>query len=387
MARGNPNSVGAPDANQSNLIARNAVLSQSVNMIQSIFQQTYNTNIPNTVINVPIRNVGLLKRLLVKITATVQRSAAETQNRTALGPANILSQVVFTDLSNQTRINTTGWHLHYLATARRQMAYGAAFANDTPTNIGSNYNVISAPAAFTAGAQTISMYYEIPLAYGDFDLRGAIFMSIVNATANLQLTINPSFFVGSGADGTLAVYKSSTANDLGTITALTVTVYQNYLDQLPYVKGGPVLPLIDLSTAYLLNNTVATGAAQNQDLAVPYANFRNFMSTFAMWDNNAALAAGTDINYWLLQAANYTNIWKFDPITASLFARNIINDDFPAGIYYFDHRTKPISTIQYGNMQLVMNPSSAIVNGQLFVGYESLAIIDQITQAGSLYNT
>ncbi|MDE2102812.1 MAG: hypothetical protein KGL39_36545 [Patescibacteria group bacterium] len=386
MAKANNASTGGqPSAQQANMIARNAVLTQSIDMLQAISTQTLSGTIAGQVVNIPIRNVGLLKRLIVKLTFTVARSAAETQNRTSFGPANALSQVVFTDLANQTRINTSGWHLHYLASARRLMAYGAAFTNDTPTNIGSNYTVISAPANFTAGNQTITMYYEIPIAYGDYDLRGAIFMSVVNATANLQLTINPNFFVASTADGTLAVYKSTTT-DLGTISACTVQVYQNYLDQLPYTNKGAVLPLLDLSTAYLINNTVATGMVANQDFAVPYANFRNFLSTFAIYDNNSALAAGTDINYWKLEAANYTNIFNVDPITNALMQRNIINDDFPAGMYYFDSRRKPISTIQYGNMQLVMNPSS-VTSGQLLVGYEAWAIIDQITQAGSLYNT
>lgn len=387
MAKNNGNGVaGGPDANTRNLMARNAVLAQSIDMTQSIFRQTFSSAIPGTVVNVPVRNVGLLKRFIVKVDVTFARSASETQTRTAFGPANLFSQIVFTDLSNQTRINTTGWHMHYVATARRQMAYGAAFTNDTPTSIGANYTVISAPSSFTSGTQTIRMFYEIPIAYGDYDLRGSIFMAVVNATANLQLTINPSFGVASTADGTLAVYKSS-STDLPSISSLTIEVYQNYLDQLPYANGGAVLPLIDLSTAYLLNNTVATGISANQDLAVPYANFRNFLSTFAIYDNNGGLTAGTDINYFLLQAANYTNIWKYDPFTAALTQqRNIINDDFPAGMYYFDHRRKPISTIQYGNMQLVMNPNT-VTNGQLLVGYEALAIIDQITQAGSLYNT
>lgn len=381
----NPKTNNQPQVtpDQANSLARQQVLSSAINMWQSVASGVSATG-AGTVINALPRNVGLIKRFILELTFTIQRSAAETQTRTAFGPANAISNLQFTDLSNQVRINTTGWHLHYVASARRQMAYGAAFTNDSPTSIGSNYTVISAPSAFTAGAQTVKMYYEIPISYGDYDLRGAIFSNVVNATLNLQFTINPNFFVASTADGTLAVYKSSSA-DLGTITSFTWNLYQNYLDQLPMTNKGPVLPLLDLSTVYLLNNTALTGLSTGQDFPIPYANFRNFMSTFVIYDN-AALNAGTDVNYWALQSANYTNILKYGPTFSSLLTRNIINDDFPAGMYYFDHRQKPISTIQYGNMQLVLNPTGTVQSGaQLLVGYEAIALINQITQAGSLY--
>lgn len=373
------------DVNQQNMMARGIVLDRAIDMWQSIFATTLAGTVPGQVVNVPLRNVGLIKRLVVEIAGNLTQGAAETQTQTKLGISNLLSQVVFTDLSNQTRINTTGWHLHLLATARRQMAFGAAFTSDSPVAIGNNYGVIKAPASFTT-VQPFRIFYEIPIAYGDYDLRGAVYANVVNATMQLQLTFNPQFFAATGVDATLAGYQSSTAQ-AGVLSAVTVNVYQNYLDQIPMTSNGPVLPLLDLSTAYLLNNTNVTGIALNQDNPVPYANFRNFMSTFAIYDN-VGLNAGTDINYWSIQSANYTNIIKLDPFMASLLTREIINDDFPPGVYYFDHRRKPISTVQYGNMQLIFNPSSVVsAAAQGLIGYEALALINQVTQAGSLYGT
>lgn len=387
MAKRNGNGGPAPDMNSENMRARQAVLASSINRYQQIFSQTYSTNIAGTVINIPIRNVGLLKRFLVRIDATFARSASETHTITEWGPANILSQIVLTDLSNQTRINTTGWHMHALATARRQRPYGSANVNDSPIDFGSNFTVISAPSSFTTGTQTIRMYYEIPVTYGDFDLRGGIWASVVNATMNLQLTINSNFSVSSTGNPVQAVYQSN-GSDLAALSSLTVTVYQNYLDQLPYTANGPVLPMLDLSTAYLLNNTVFTGLSANQDLAMPYANFRSFMSTLAIYDNAGVLNNGSDITDFKLETANYTNIFEYTPIEAALFARNLIGDDFPLGSYYFDHRNKPIETIQYGNMQLVMTPSAVSgATSQILVGYEAFALINMITSAGSLANT
>jgi hypothetical protein len=379
------------DPRQANMIARQMVLERSIDMWQSISAQTLVGTVPGQVINVPLRNVGLIKRLVVEISGNIAQAAAETLTRTAFGASNVLSQVVLTDLSNQTRVNTTGWHLHALATARRQMAFGAAFTNDSPLAIGSNYPVMTMPASVTTEVP-FRMFYEIPLAYGDYDLRGGIFASVVNATMNLQLTMNSNFVAASGANPTQSVYLSSAANQ-GLLSEVRVQVYQNYLDQLPQGEKGPILPILDLSTAYLLNNTTVSGLVANQDNAIPYANFRDFLSTFVIYDNfGTSSAVGTDVNTWSIQSANYTNIVQYDPFMSSLLTRQIINDDFPAAVarssYYFDSRRKPISTVQFGNMQLIANLAQVQAStSSLLVGYEAMALINQITQAGSLYNT
>ena len=370
-----------------NMLARNMVLGQAINMIQSIASGTITAPL-GAVVNVPVRNVGMLKRFILEISFNIKQAAAETLTLQKWGPANVCSQLIFTDLNNQNRINTAGWHLHALATARRQMAYGAAFTNDSPVSFGSNFPVIVATASVTATNQLVRMFYELPVSYGDYDLRGAIFANVVNATMNIQFTVNPNIVVGSAADATLAVYKSSTPTDLGSITNFQWNLYQNYLDQLPQGKQGPIVPQLDLSTAYDIKNTAIIGnLSVGQECPIPYANFRNFMSTIVILDNGGTLNVGSDVNYWALQSANYTNIFKYDPFFAALLTRQLIADDVPNGTYYFDHRAKPISTVQYGNMQLVVNPSVVNANASLLVGFEALALINQITQAGSLYAT
>jgi hypothetical protein len=376
---------------QQNAINRQILLGNSQNMWLPIFTQTF-TGGPGTIINIPLRNVGLVKRLVVEIAATTTQGAAETQTRTKFGPANFFSNILLTDLSNQTRINTTGWHLHCIATAKRQWAFGSAYTNDSPVGIGSNYPVMNAPASFTT-VQSWKHFVEIPVSYGDLDLRGAIYANVVNATFNLQLTVNPNFFIAAGADPALGVYQSSTAQ-AGVLNTFTITLHQNFLDQLPVAGGKVILPALDLGTAYLLNNTTVTGIVANQDNPLPYANFRDFMSTTCIYDNFGYVTApiGSDLTYWTLQSANYTNILKYDPFMSSLLTREIISDDFPAvngmTTYYFDHRAKPISTISYGNMQLIFNPANAQgAATQMLVGFEALAYINQVTQAGSLYGT
>ena len=206
---------------------------------------------------------------------------------------------------------------------------------------------------------------------------------------NLQLVINPNCFVASGADTVQAAYGSSSAQ-LGKITTTTITVYQNSLDQLPVnpQTNAVILPSLDLEYVYLLNNTNSTGLSAGSDQALPYANWRNFLSTFVIYDNAGVLNLGTDINYIAMQSANFTNLFKLDPFMLSLITRTKINDDFAAGVYYIDTRNKPINTLQYGNMQLLVNPS-AVTNStsQFLIGYESLALQGVMNQAGSIFQS
>lgn len=370
-----------------NLAARQACIRQGVDMWQSIFQSTFATG-AGTVLNIPLRNVGLVKRLIVRVAMQVQANGL-TFNLTPFGPSNIFSNITFTDLSNQTRINTAGWHLTMISSAKRRRVWGASATTDTPFGFGNNFTSVNAsPAQITTNpvVNNVFAFFEIPFAYTDMDLRGAIYANVTNATFNLQLTVNPSFFVTSAQDPTLAVYQSTTGSAAGLIPNMTVQVYQNYLDQLPIGQNGVILPQLDLSTAYLLNNTPVGGLVANQDNPIPYANFRDFMSTVAIFDNAGVLNVGSDVAFWSIQSANFTNILKLDPFTAALLTRLILEDDPPKGTYYFDHRSKPISTIQYGNMQLILNPSTVTSNASVvLMGFEALALINMITQAGSLY--
>lgn len=391
---GGTNTVSPVTLQQQNMAARSIVVGSSLNMTQQIFSTTITTPTSgNNVININPRLVGMLKRFYVVVTGTLTNTDANNgSTMTELGLSNLLSNVTFTDLANNVRINTSGWHLHMLACVKRGSVHGAAYTHDLSSfiNTGASWATINAASASLTKAggatptSTFRMIYEIPITYSDTDLRGAIWLGVTNATANLQLTINPTPFVASG-DPTLAVQTGGT----GTLNNVSVVVYQNYLDQVPTNKGAPILPLTDLSTTYLLNNTtaVAGGIVANSDTPVPYANFRDFLSTFAIFDNYVAGTPnyiGTDVNYFALQAANYVNFWKMEPQLCALLTRQRLGNDMPKSVYYFDHRAKPISTIQYGNIELVLNAKTVNSGAALLMGYEQFALINTISQAGSL---
>jgi hypothetical protein len=408
QAKGPTPAQAAQAAAQANAQARQAVLQNSIEALQLIYSASGINPATQSVVNVAPRNVGLIRGFYVHVSYFFTTVAALTWTKTGLGPANLLSLVTFNDLSNQQRINCQGWALPLLDTQRRrfpsfasQLATGvpgsAASGTDTPlgftANFKSNFSaatpVMSAPATLAAStAYVIDMWYYVPISYTDRDLRGAIYAGVVNSVMNLQLTFNSNaFFVASsGVDPTLAGYVSSGAGTQPTAQSYSVEVYQDFLDQLPFSNQGPILPFQDLSWSYLLNTTFFTGMSVGQDYPIPFPNYRNIQSVTMIYDNGGALNGGTDINYLALQSANYTNIFKVSPAMQAILTRAIIQSDMPTGSYYFDFRKKPLSTVQYGNLSLVVNPSTVVttVTPQFLVLFEQLAQQNQVVGAGSL---
>lgn len=346
---------------------------------------------PGSVLTFQLRNVGLVKRLVVRIQATITAGATSQQNLTPWGLANLVSNVTFFDLGNNQRINTTGWHLTAVASAKRRRVYGAAYTSDTPNGYGNiNNKVMFAPSSIAAnGTSVVTLQLEIPFVKNDADLRGAIYADVTQATMQVQITLNPNMFVASGSDPTLAVYQSA-GSDLATISNIGVQYWQNYLDQLPsIVQNGakiPILPNLDIGTAYMLTQSSSGLPIANQDNSAAFVNQRTYESVVFGYDNNGTLNANaSDITYIQLQSANFTNVLYLDGGMIQLMQRNVFMDDPPKAMYYLDFRHRPIDTNQYGNMMLVVKPSSVGGSGAVFLyGWEAYGIIGLVNQGGSI---
>lgn len=403
VAAAAPSNQGQPSAAALNTQATQLIRSSAIKMVQNIFSQTINpANQP--VINVQPQPVGLVLGWIVEIVANLaDPGAGNSYALTAQGPANILSQISYNDLSNVSRILTTGWHLHaintskggapYLA-ARQNINYPVAFGDVFGGNISSNQtnNIIEAASIYdhTHFSQGLNMVYWVPTSYSMDDLRGSYYGNVVNANCQLQFTVNQNAFVGATADPTGAIYQAiggSTNGALG--TSFTMNVYQVYYDQLPIdpKSGQAILPYLSMSVIYDIKNAVYPAVTVNQDFPISYANFRDFLSTTVIFDNpNAGVmpAQGSDINYWALRQANALNIFKYPPKYTGIFSRSIIRDDYPQGMYFFDSRFKPISTVSFGNMQLILNALTANANAQCLVGFEAFSYQNTIAAASSL---
>lgn len=388
--------AGQPTAAQvkaANLANRQAVVQSSLKKQQQIFSETFAPT-SKTVLNIQPRYAGLILGFYVDVRATL---TIGTNNylRTQFGAANFIQQIRFDDLSSNTRIQTTGWHLNAINSAKNGEPFMAVrtINTDYPVGYGEVFtaDIATAPATLTTAGATVAMLFWVPLAYSEVDLRGAMWANVVNATANLQLQMATSAqaFAAHTADPTSAVYQADSTGATGAISSYTITVHQVYYDQLPTdQRGNQLLPVIDLSTLYMLINTTVSGMVTNADYPIPYANFRSFLSTVVIYDNQSGgvyNAAGTDISFWELQTANFTNIFKYPSWFPGVFARDAIGDDFPLGMYYFDTRKKPINTIQFGNQQLILNPKGTVNTGaSALVGWEMFAITNTLVGAASL---
>lgn len=386
-----------PTPAQINEFARRMIRENSVRMTQQVTSQSQLQNQQQFKVN--FNQVGLALGFWLKVVHTVNNGSGVQINLTDFGPANAISNVQLIDFMNVTRINTPGWHVHFNNSAKRGRPFGTALVRstgfDSPIDYGSlATGQISAPATIAAaGTGTVTMWYWIPCAYSNDDLRGCIYANVVNATGQLLISFPGSngitTAVANGADSTLAMYVGNVAGSVASvsITNTVVTVYQVYYDQLPRTDAGLLLPVTDLATAYELKQTTQSGITANQDFPYQFSNYRDFLSAFIVYVNTAATGAranGADINTWQLLSANLTPVWKFEPALLSLINRGNIQTDFPPGVNYFDFREKPISTTQYGNMQLVMNPLTAGAGAYQLVATEDFALLSTLSTAGSL---
>jgi hypothetical protein len=356
-------------------------------------------------INIQLQNVGLLRGVLIRFSAT----ATNNDPSVAAAPsdfaaANMFSQIVYNDLANVTRIQTTGAHVFMLDSLRRQGIMGAAYVNDMPGQFGSVWSGLSTTPTIppAGGTGTVSGFLFIPVAYSDTDLRGAVFSNITNANQSINLTINTTnVSAPTGSDNVNAIYQGPAAANV-VLSNLTVTAYQDIYDQLPdyrYLpagiapgdwqaatgdRSGLMLPSWSMRWMYELKYSPFTGITAGVENVFPYTNQRQFLSTIAQY-NNPARATGTDIAYWRLVAANSYEWFKMSPAAVAFETRRLIGDDFPAGFYVFDSRLKPINTIVSGNLQLVAFPTVATPStAKMTMYYEDFALVATVTGATSL---
>lgn len=383
-----------------NMNNRALVLAQSTNMLQPFTTQTvFPANQPSLTLTPNF--VGLIKRFYIVLSGTINNTGSTTITLTPWGLSNLISNIIYTDPQNNQRHNTLGLHLSLISVAKRNRPFATSlpvnttFTTGGAINIASMFNtptaswpVFQAPLTIAAGDPgNFRAVFELPLAYSDSDLRGAVYSNLVNATQNIQITFNQQAVTANPADPTYAVYSGATGS-AGNISSVTCTAYQEYLYNLPVAQDGtPILPGQDLSTVYQLKNTNQIGITANQNFNVSYANFNSFVSTATIFNStgtNAGLLTGGDVNYWQLTAANLTAIWKKEPLLVAQESRERTLMDMPPGSYYFDSRLAPVLTNQFGNVQLTLNPLNGGANATLQTLWEYFASLSTAGSGGSL---
>jgi hypothetical protein len=372
---------------QNNMRNRLAVVQNAMPMMQPLQTQTISAlNSSNNVLTFQPRLTGLIVGFLVEVNGTYTNAGANVGNRTNGGALNSVSRIAFTDLNNYTRVNTNGYHLGLLNNVKNTRGFGGAVAPNLPYNVGNVWNVNSLPATIAAsgGTAALRQFFYVPVAYSAQDLTGAVNAQVVNATMQLQITLNAA--PGAVAtDPLFKVYNGLVAASDLTMSNISVSVTTLYYNTATPRGGNFPLPMVDLSRAYLVQDQVANlTVVANQDCAAPFANARTYYSTFAVYDNNGVFNTGSDMTYLKLQYANLLAQWQLNPQTVALLTRNAVGFDMPPGIYYIDHRSYPISTQSWGNAELDINPSSVTAGAFLGTWYEMVANENTIIQASSL---
>lgn len=401
-------------AEQLNAYLRANIVNNAIEDRQVIYQNTI-TNPATQALNVPVRPVGLVLGFFVEVTATITNSSGGSAiTPTDFGAMNLFEGITFTDLNNNQRIQTDSKHVAMINQVRGRGPYmsvpysagniagsQATAGWDNPAALGPNWSPwYSTPSiAGSSGTGTVKALFYIPVAYSKNDLRGSIYAGVINAT--MQLTFvwcgtTKSVSVASG-DSTNSIYTGQAS---ATISSATITVTQHYYDQLPVVGQGPNtnqpnLPLIDTNTAYELKMSPLQGLLNGQDFALPFTNFRSFLSNIFIYNDGTSSNGGRpkqafnttpNVNYMGLQTANFYYPLKNSAQLQAGLQRNVSGADLPPGTYYFSFRDKPITTTQQGNQQIVLNPANLGSTQTPYVlNYvEDMAIQAVITQAGSL---
>lgn len=385
-----------------NMEARRAVSAYATKRRQSIYSQTIDPSSQRRV-RIPIAATGLLLGLIinVKTNVAVAASTGTALTRTPFGAANLLEQVTFFDINNNTRHQTTGWHLAAIASARAGRPYAGTDldAGSSAKNYPSFYGRVNED--LEAGAATIAQdadsdvafTYMLPIAYSDKDLRGAIYAGVINATMTLQLDLNQDFIqartLGGWSEAGYATANDSTAPADVTLGDFEIEVIQVYYDQLPGGKN-PVLPALDLSVVYELKSTNYTGLTQGIGFDMPYSNFRDYLSTMTVYRNrvdaSGFMTAG-DIDKWALETASFLDIFELRDRYPAMWNREQFGSDLPLGVNMFSTREKPITTEQFGNMDLVVTPANVQTGANVLVGYETFALTDKVIRAASMGNS
>ena len=333
------------------------------------------------------RMAGLLRKITVRVEVDIKVPAGTTLIPGLFGPAAVVGNVQFTDLNNNKRIDTTGWHLAALAAVKNRQPPGAAFLTDTPLGFGNEYGqgiaMPSVPNALSSDTVvTVEMVYEVPISYGASDLRGVMYVSTTQATAYLQVEINPLLLQPAGPDANADSVYTYGGTGIPTVASIRVSPWQDYLDQIPLTSAGAViLPTQDMGKLYQLINTTQSGITPNTDFRIDFGNLRTYQSQIVRYKNGNAYRTD-DIDLFKIEAANMYQFLNIDPKMLSYKTRNALGMDMPPGSYYFDVRNQPVNTTMYGNLAIIMNANSAATGATVETLSEFFS--DTLTQGATI---
>jgi hypothetical protein len=380
-----------------NRVARPRIFNEAKKIIQQIGNKTISGTVinGNNILSFNPIQVGLLVAFIVQITGTITNGATGTLARTPFGADNLLNNgtaaggVLFQDFTGNNRHNCSGRALSFVEAMKYKRIPGAAVTSDSVSGYGSIIASNSAPATVaTSGSTQITRVFEIPITVDNAkNMAGALWLGVNNQSTILNLTINPNSVVNSTQDPANAIYQGSAAGSTGTLSNVTVTVWQEYWTNLPEdINGNILLPEEDMRTAYMITETNSglTFSAGNPAYW-NYPTFSKLLGTYFFYDNGGTtLNPGTDISQIALQVSNYAYVRQFSPQSLSRLTRDIVTADFPQGSYGIASRSHPLDVTQYPSLQLAITPVTAPAGTYSYITTELLREIQFMAAASGV---
>lgn len=379
--------------------ARDLIFANAKPILQQVITQSFAAPVAgqNTLSVRPLP-IGFLRRFIVVVTGTVNNTGGTLATLSPNGNDNLLTNITFTDFTGNPRHNASGRAFAYVEAAKYGRVPGAAYTTDSPSGYGSIIPSNVAPATIAAaGNGTVTRVYEIPIMQDTGkNMAGGMWLGVNNQSCSLNLTINPTPVVNA-TDPTQAIYTGSAS---GTLTNVVVTVFQDYWNNVPQYQpnqaqlaaqfgqtvGDPILPMNDITTAYMITETNSGLAfAVGQPAQWNFPTFSKLLGTYFLYNNGGtALNPGSDITQVSLVVSNYSIIKQFTPLTLSRLTRDVVNADLPKGQYAIMSRMHNLDVSQYPSLQLQITPSSAPAGTYALITTELLRPMQYMASASGV---
>lgn len=377
---------------QQNAYARQTIFNKAKPIFQQVTQRSF-TNVAsgNNVLQVNPLQIGWVRRFFVEVSATIVNS--DTTHAAALTPFgvdNIVSNITFNDFTGNPRHNASGRSFSFVEAAKYRLVPGAAYTTDSVSGFGSNIASNSAGTIAASGTVTVRRVFEVPVMVDTGqNMAGGLWLGTNSQTTSLNITLNANPIGLPAGDPLNHVYKLATGGTtVGTtpVTAATVTVYQDYWNDVPTDQAGnPVLPQQDLGTAYMITETnsgLTFAAGQQSSWSFP--TFSQILGTYFIFDNGGTLNPGTDITSLSLTLSNYAIVKQYDPYVLSRLQRQIVGVDYPDATYPLITRSHPLNVRQYPALQLQVQPSSVNSGALAMITTELLRPVQYMAAASGM---
>lgn len=347
-----------------NAMARQQLLQTALPIRKKV--GTFTNNALGSTLRVKLLNVGLTTGIQLRISTTVTTTGAVALS--PIGCFALTPQVTMTDYNQIERVSTDAYSLQALRSFKRRRlddawAPSAVFEQSQTEPI-----VSGTPSGVVTGA-AMSYFIDVPLAMDvdAGDLRG---MSLSQAVVGEQFVSLNFATALLGTDPTRNVFTGGTTAVLA--SDIVVEVWQEYLQP----QSMDSLPFMDLSTIYEIKGLFRSDSdisTAGQKL-INYPNVRTVFSSIHNCFNQGVAMQSTQLNSLQL-LVNSSQILREDTyISKKRFMVDLALGEVGLPCIYNDHRSSPISTAIFGNVQFALNFGTVTTGAGTFIQsqFESL---------------